>query len=103
MRRLLTTISFLLLTTILVSVIGVPRLHGQAAPPAEKAAAFEAASVKPSQSRSGQPGASLAGGRLAMTNATLRDVIRFAYQRQDGRLRNDSEITGGPAWLNSDR
>ena len=44
---------------------------------------------------------SLADGS-PMRYATLRDLVMMAYQRQDGRLRNDAEITGGPAWLNSD-
>jgi uncharacterized protein (TIGR03435 family) len=84
-------------------VFGLPRLHGQAAPTSEAAPAFEAASVKPNLSRDGERGASFTGGRFAMTDATLRDLVTFAYQRQDGRLRSESEVTGGPVWLNSDR
>src|SRR4051794_24423808 len=86
-----------LLIAAAVCVFGLLRVHAQAV------LTFETASVKPNQSRVGQLDASLAGGRLALRNATLRDLVRFAYQRQDGRLRNDPEIAGGPAWQNADR
>ena len=93
----------LLITTVVLSVFAVPRLDGQATPPSGPGTpAFEAASLKPNDSRVGERDASFAGGRLAMTYSTLRELITFAYPRQDGRLRYESEITGGPSWLNSD-
>jgi uncharacterized protein (TIGR03435 family) len=58
---------------------------------------FEVASVKPHKSNDnsfgifGQP-----GGRFTATNATLRLLIRTAYQLQD------NQIIGGPGWLGSD-
>ncbi|MBI3402450.1 MAG: TIGR03435 family protein [Acidobacteria bacterium] len=58
---------------------------------------FEVASVKPNNSGDGrvqimnQP-----GGRFTATNVTLRLLIRQAYQLQD------SQIVGGPSWLNDD-
>ena len=85
MRRFL-TVSGLLLATAYLS--------GQETP------AFETASIKPSQLRNGQ--ASLAGGRLVMPYATLRELVTFAYPRQDGRVRSESEIVGGPTWMNAD-
>jgi uncharacterized protein (TIGR03435 family) len=39
----------------------------------------------------------LPGGRFTATNATLRQLIRNAYQLQE------FQITGGPAWLDRDR
>jgi len=63
---------------------------------------FEAASVKPNQSRNCERDGSLAGGRFVMTCAALRELIVFAYPRQDGRLRFETEITGGPSWINAD-
>lgn len=67
--------------------------------------AFEVASVKPSPppepNRFGFPVAAtiriVPGGRFTATQATLRDLIRRAYDVQDNR------VTGGPAWIGSDR
>lgn len=72
-----------------------PRIRAQAP-------SFEAASVKPNQSPTCDRGGSLAGGRFVMTCATLRELIVVAYPGQDGRSRFDTEITGGPSWLNAD-
>ena len=68
-----------------------------------QAPAFDTASVKPNPSRTCDRDGNLAGGRFVMTCSTLRDLIVFAYPRQDGRVRIDAEITGGPSWINSDR
>jgi uncharacterized protein (TIGR03435 family) len=67
--------------------------------------AFEVVSVKPSPppepNRFGFPVAAtiriVPGGRFTATQATLRDLIRRAYDVQDNR------VTGGPAWMGSDR
>jgi len=64
---------------------------------------FEAASVKPNRSVSCDRGGSLAGGRFAMTCSTLRALVTFAYPRQDGSLRFDSDLVGGPSWIDADR
>lgn len=66
---------------------------------------FEAASVKPSPRPEPNPfgfpvGATirfLPGGRVTATQATLRDLIRRAYDVQDVR------IAGGPEWIGADR
>ena len=63
-----------------------------------QAPTFEVASVKPNNSGDGrvaiigQP-----GGRITMTNVPLRLMIRNAYRVQD------SQIVGGPDWLNTAR
>jgi uncharacterized protein (TIGR03435 family) len=61
---------------------------------------FEVASVKPSDaSISGAVPVSILfqpGGRFTATNATLRFLIREAYDVQD------NQVSGGPNWLNSD-
>jgi len=92
---------WLLLTIVLTSVFAPPRVHGQAAPPSTPA--FEAASVKPVESRVCRRDGNLAGGQFVMTCTTLRELIVFAFPRQDGRVRSESEITGGPSWINGDR
>lgn len=92
----------LLLATAFMSVLAPPRLHGQVPPRSDATLVFEAASVKPNQSRNCERDGSLAGGRFVMTCATLRELIVFAYPRQDGRLRFETEITGGPSWINAD-
>jgi bla regulator protein blaR1 len=76
----------------------VPTFQAPAGP------AFEVASVKPNKSRDGERGLDLApGGRFTATYATLRDLITLAYQLPNGHLRHDSQIVGGPRWINSDR
>jgi uncharacterized protein (TIGR03435 family) len=58
---------------------------------------FEVASVKPHKSDDGSFGiVGLPGGRFTATNASLRLLIRSAYQLQD------DQIVGGPSWLGSD-
>jgi len=37
-----------------------------------------------------------------MTCATLHELIVIAYPRQDGRLRFEAEISGGPSWITVD-
>ena len=61
--------------------------------------AFEVASVKPNNSGQAQFSFNYlrAGGRFTATNVTLHMLIRNSYQVQD------SQIVGGPKWLNSDR
>src|SRR6266550_1825324 len=63
-----------------------------------QAPAFESASIKRNLSGDRSSGArTTPGGRVAITNETLRQVIQDAYGV------NDLEIAGGPAWLNTDR
>jgi bla regulator protein blaR1 len=79
-----------------------PRAHAQA--PGAGRPSFEIASVKPNTSRDGQPGGNLTpGGRFTFENATVRDLVALAYQLQDGSLRHESQISGGPSWINLDR
>jgi uncharacterized protein (TIGR03435 family) len=59
--------------------------------------AFEVASVKPNQSGEVRFTFTYQGSTFKATNATLRMLIRNAYQVQD------SQIFGGPSWLNDDR
>lgn len=59
---------------------------------------FEVASVKRNISGDPRSGTrTLPGGRIAITNRTLRDIIRQAYGA------NDIEVVGGPDWLDADR
>ncbi len=64
--------------------------------------AFEVASVKLNKSRDGERTGDLSGGRFTMTYATLRDLVAIAYLRDDGHVRYDSQIAGGPGWFNTD-
>lgn len=59
--------------------------------------AFEVASVKLNRSRGEQGGISLLPGRITVTNMTLKGLVRYAYNVRD------MQISGGPAWLDSDR
>lgn len=61
-----------------------------------QAASFEVASVKPNKSGdSGTRFQAMPGGRVVVTNATPRQLIRQAYRILDNQL------TGGPNWIDS--
>jgi uncharacterized protein (TIGR03435 family) len=57
--------------------------------------AFEVASVKPSQGNETSIGFKVS--RFIAENATVADLIRFAYKVRD------RQVDGGPAWMNEDR
>lgn len=69
----------------------------QASPAAEPAVALEIASVTPNTAGGRGMMGMQPDGRFVATNATLRVLIREAYQLQD------FQIIGGPAWMASDR
>jgi len=87
-------------TAILVGTLAAPFLRAQA-PSSQSGAAtpvFEVASIK--LNTSGSNGIMIGnqpGGRLTVTNGTLRTLIGFAY-----RLPPGAQVIGGPSWLNSD-
>ena len=59
---------------------------------------FEVASIK--QNKSGADGASIrrqGGGRVSVTNNTLRNIVRNVYNVPN------FQIVGGPDWINNDR
>jgi len=59
---------------------------------------FEVASIKPNVSNDGRVGIGIQpGGRLSVTGATVKMLMRQAYRIQD------FQMVGGPAWLDSDR
>jgi uncharacterized protein (TIGR03435 family) len=58
---------------------------------------FEVASIKPSDPDSQLKIDFAAGGRLVVTHATLRFLIKIAYDI------SDDQIAGGPGWMNSTR
>jgi uncharacterized protein (TIGR03435 family) len=63
-----------------------------------RAPAFEVASVRPNNSGDGRVAImAQPGGRISMTNVTLRLMIRNAYRVQE------TQIVGGPDWLNTAR
>src|SRR5262245_11928288 len=70
-----------------------------------EAIAFEAASVKANKSGSQQGDYSVSpGGRFTSENLSLQVLIRFAYERSPrSRGLEPFEVTGGPAWIGSDR
>ena len=72
--------------------------HSQAPAPAASRPVFEVASIR--QNKSGADGASVRvqpGGRLNVTNNSLRNIVRNAYNVQN------FQIVGGPDWFNNDR
>jgi uncharacterized protein (TIGR03435 family) len=62
------------------------------------AQAFDVASIKRNVSGDPRSGArTLPGGRVAITNEPLRQIVRRAYGS------NDLEVLGGPDWVDDDR
>jgi len=66
------------------------------APVVARQPAFEVASVKPNVSGDLGPRYNM-GPSFAVESATLKDLVKIAYEVEDFR------ISGGPAWINSDR
>jgi uncharacterized protein (TIGR03435 family) len=58
---------------------------------------FEAASIKPSATDSNLKVEFAAGGKLFITHATLRFLIKIAYDI------GDDQLAGGPGWIGSKR
>jgi uncharacterized protein (TIGR03435 family) len=63
---------------------------------------FEVVSVKPNTLRSGIRGHSFQGDSFVATNVPLRNLIVVAYGKA-GQPLPDSQLSGGPSWINSDR
>jgi uncharacterized protein (TIGR03435 family) len=85
---------------LLASIAGGAALAAQAPPASQEPPggwAFEVASIKPNNSADGRVMMQMQPGQLRATNVTLRLLIRNAYALQD------FQITGGPAWISSDR
>jgi len=69
----------------------------QAIPPAVTVPIFEDVMVAPNDSRENGTYVNYIRGRLFVQNSTLRMLIRSSYGV------HDSQIVGGPAWMNVDR
>jgi Protein of unknown function (DUF3738) len=77
------------------AIAGVASIAHAQAPGAP---AFEVASIKENQSASDNASVrALPGGRVSVTNNSLRNIIRNAYNVQNYR------IVGGPDWINTVR
>ena len=90
-------ISAMALVTVVVILGGIMSscLFGQAVAPPRR---FEVASVKLSKSVTLSSNRTVApGGRLTVINATLKSLIQWSYGLPT------FQISGGPAWLDSDR
>src|SRR6185312_8508496 len=74
-------------------------VHGsaQTTVPASKLPAFDVASIKPSAPDTPLKVDFAAGGRLTISHATLRFLIKIAYDV------SDQQIIDGPGWMNSRR
>jgi uncharacterized protein (TIGR03435 family) len=101
------TVILLAATAVAVAILGAPAPRAQSfttaagtvpAPDPNVPLYFEAASVKPSESKN--PGIGIRrqpGGRFNTFNAPVKLLITFAYQIQDYQL------AGGPGWISNDR
>jgi uncharacterized protein (TIGR03435 family) len=59
--------------------------------------AFEVATIKPSQGNEKERSYGFKGVRFTAENASVTDLIKFAYKVQD------RQIDAGPAWMNEDK
>ncbi len=59
--------------------------------------AFEVATIKPSQGNGKERSYGFKGVRFGAENASVTDLIKFAYKVQD------RQIDGGPTWMNEDK
>ncbi len=86
---------------IVVGILDAPRVRAASFSrmlEQEAVAEFEVASVKPNKMGAAKVSIqTLPGGRFTAENVTLRGLILFAYRLQP------LQLTGGPAWLDSDR
>jgi bla regulator protein BlaR1 len=78
---------------LMVGLLDAPRLDAQTPAAVVDSASFEVASIKRNMSGDGRASVrGMSGGRVTVTNDTLRNLIRNAYRLQD------VEIVGGPDW-----
>ena len=90
-------LAWLLLTACIVGIVAPLGAHTRPNPE------FEAASVKQNTSVNGRRNLEVTpGGRFMATYTTLRELVTLAYTLSTGRVRDDSQIAGGPSWINSD-
>ncbi|HEY1305421.1 MAG TPA: M56 family metallopeptidase [Vicinamibacterales bacterium] len=78
-----------------VGILTSPRVAAQVVAPAADAPTFEVTSVKPNNNRGGRMGGFSGPGRFTATGLSARRLIRLAYGI------HDSQIVGGPDWLES--
>jgi uncharacterized protein (TIGR03435 family) len=81
----------ILLTVLAAATIGLPRASAQT--PHE----FEAVSIKPDKSGTGNHGENTARGRFTVTNDSLKELIELAFGIRE------FQIAGGPGWIGTER
>src|SRR5262249_50143955 len=64
---------------------------------------FEVASIKTHHASEHAYSLGPAGDRFVATNVTLRQLVQFAVRPVPARVFIDSQIIGGPTWINMDR
>jgi uncharacterized protein (TIGR03435 family) len=82
-----------LLASVAVAIGVGASLHAQS---------FEVASVRVNKSGEPQAAPFQPGGRVTLTNRTLRYLVQFAYSTIDAPLQ-ELELVGGPEWVDRDR
>ena len=85
-----------------VGVLNAPLLRAQSRPAAAGGPGFEVASVKPNKSGNAMQGFGFPGDRFEATNVLLHDLVALAYG-DPGQVLPDSQLSGGPNWIDSDR
>jgi uncharacterized protein (TIGR03435 family) len=76
------------------------QLSSQVSP--QQKSSFDVISIKVNKSANRNRSFGAAGGRFIGTNATLWDLLKYAYRTRNSDLM-DSQLIGGPAWADTDR
>jgi len=83
---------------VLFGLVNAPQSRAQSETSPSTTPSFEVASIKPDKSGGRNVGLGMApGGRFTANNVTLKLLMQEAYGVKD------SQISGGPAWINSEK
>lgn len=102
LKWLLFAAAAVVVAQVVTSALTLPEVQAQSTAASAAGPPFEAVSIKPNTSGDASRGCCQLqpGGQLTATNVTLRQLIQFAYQRHGFDRR---EVSGGPAWIDSQR
>jgi uncharacterized protein (TIGR03435 family) len=88
-----------ILGPVLFGLVKIPQASAQEQQSASATRlSFEVATVKPNRASDNQRMIRISPGKFSVVGMPLKELIRFAYD-----LKSDAQLTGGPAWVNSDR
>jgi bla regulator protein blaR1 len=88
-----------ILGPVVFGLVKIPQASAQEQQSAsEPRLSFEVATVKPNRASDNQRMVRISPGKFSAVGTPLKELILFAYD-----LKSDAQLTGGPAWIASDR